>query len=588
VKGKIREVVKESGDKEDSLFGKIKSQAAMEYLMTYGWAILIIALSLAVLYSLGVLNPETLKPQLCSLSPPFYCSDQYLDTNGFLTLTIAQGSGSDIRINKIVCVDKSLLNQNGLPSNPSYWSNVGVSIPSGSQRQISNIICYSRDGKQYNGKIGSVFFGAIVINATTSTGANVFSVGEIGAPVKALSALTVTSTSISVYTTSTSTTSTISTSTSTSTATLTSTSTSTFTSSTSTSISTSTSTTSTSTSIIWLSGWTYRKPIIINNTNNANTLSNYQVLVTLDTASLISAGKIRSDCGDIRFTDSDAQTLLSYWIESGCNSANTKIWVKVPSIPASSTKTIYVYYGNSGATSTSNFDGTFVKANIQNGDISSGSDTSSGVCPSSTTITGWTNYCRSDYTGGEGPEKRDDSNSIPGHDGYAYMAASGWNYRGMYQVINIAGYVPFKFSFYGRSAPTSLNSCGPCGLSASYSCGSSTLSLFYLDSAGNTLGETMFWWYFYGLSSSQITTSCGKLNYQLTGGDSWTSYQYTGDANLISSSINKQNIAQIKIQTNIYTGSGTVATQAFDDFVLYLRAYSSPEPTASVGAEQSI
>jgi hypothetical protein len=109
-------------------------------------------------------------------------------------------------------------------------------------------------------------------------------------------------------------------------------------------------------SIPWLSGWTYRRPIIINNTKNPNTLSNYSVLVTLDTASLISAGKMRSDCGDIRFTDSDAQTLLSYWIDLGtkCNSANTKIWVKVPSIPASSTKTIYIYYGNPSATSQSN------------------------------------------------------------------------------------------------------------------------------------------------------------------------------------------------------------------------------------------
>jgi len=65
---------------------------------------------------------------------------------------------------------------------------------------------------------------------------------------------------------------------------------------------------------------------------------------------------MRSDCGDIRFTDSDATTLLNYWIESGCNSASTKIWVKVPSIPASSTKTIYVYYGNPSATSASNGD----------------------------------------------------------------------------------------------------------------------------------------------------------------------------------------------------------------------------------------
>ena len=33
-----------------------KAQSAMEYLMTYGWAILIIAVVLAVLFSLNVFN----------------------------------------------------------------------------------------------------------------------------------------------------------------------------------------------------------------------------------------------------------------------------------------------------------------------------------------------------------------------------------------------------------------------------------------------------------------------------------------------------------------------------------------------------
>jgi ABC-type transporter Mla MlaB component len=111
----------------------------------------------------------------------------------------------------------------------------------------------------------------------------------------------------------------------------------------------------------WLTGWQYRKPITITE-RSGNTLTNYQVLINLDTASLISAGKMRSDCGDIRFTDSDGISLLNYWIESGCNNANTKIWVNVTSIPAGSTKTIYVYYGNPSATSQSNSANVFGKA----------------------------------------------------------------------------------------------------------------------------------------------------------------------------------------------------------------------------------
>ena len=107
----------------------------------------------------------------------------------------------------------------------------------------------------------------------------------------------------------------------------------------------------------WLSGWIYRKPITITE-NSGNTLTDYQVKLTIDTQTLINDGKMNSDCSDIRFTDAN-DNKIPYWIESGCNSANTIVWVKVPNIPASSTATIYMYYGNSGATSESNGYNTF-------------------------------------------------------------------------------------------------------------------------------------------------------------------------------------------------------------------------------------
>jgi len=112
-------------------------------------------------------------------------------------------------------------------------------------------------------------------------------------------------------------------------------------------------------------GTCYQRPITINNSQNSNTLTDYQVLITLDTQGLISAGKMKNDCGDIRFTDSDGSTQLNYWLESGCNTTATKIWVKVPSIPASSTKTIYVYYGNPSATSLSSETNTFISGEIE-------------------------------------------------------------------------------------------------------------------------------------------------------------------------------------------------------------------------------
>jgi parallel beta-helix repeat protein len=107
-------------------------------------------------------------------------------------------------------------------------------------------------------------------------------------------------------------------------------------------------------------GSTYRMPITISYTGS--TLINYQVNVRVSTASLISAGKMRANCGDIRFTDSDEKTMLSYWIENGtydCNSDYTLIWVRVPSIPNGG-KTIYMHYGNPSATSEANGNATFL------------------------------------------------------------------------------------------------------------------------------------------------------------------------------------------------------------------------------------
>ncbi len=106
--------------------------------------------------------------------------------------------------------------------------------------------------------------------------------------------------------------------------------------------------------------WTYRRPIIIDNTQNTSTLTDYQILVNFNTQELIQNNKMRSDCGDIRFTDSDGSSQLNYWLGSGCNTQTTKIFVKVPSIPSSSLKTIYVYYGNNNATSQSNTSTVFI------------------------------------------------------------------------------------------------------------------------------------------------------------------------------------------------------------------------------------
>ena len=90
----------------------------------------------------------------------------------------------------------------------------------------------------------------------------------------------------------------------------------------------------------WDTNWHYRKAITITNGGSAQT--DFQVLIDdIDTSD---TSKFLGSCQDIRFTSVNGES-IDYWIESGCGTASTDIWIKVSSVPAG-TSTIYMYYGN--------------------------------------------------------------------------------------------------------------------------------------------------------------------------------------------------------------------------------------------------
>jgi hypothetical protein len=64
----------------------------MEYLMTYGWAILIIAVVLGALFSLGVFSGTSLLGTTCIASSGYYCSNLVLH-GGTLSFTFGQSTG---------------------------------------------------------------------------------------------------------------------------------------------------------------------------------------------------------------------------------------------------------------------------------------------------------------------------------------------------------------------------------------------------------------------------------------------------------------------------------------------------------------
>lgn len=95
----------------------------------------------------------------------------------------------------------------------------------------------------------------------------------------------------------------------------------------------------------WNASWNYKKEVTITE-NSGSGLTDYQIPfnITYD-------AKMQNDFDDLRFLNSAETTELNYWIEDKVDGSWAYVWVKVPSITASSNTSIYMYYGNSGASS---------------------------------------------------------------------------------------------------------------------------------------------------------------------------------------------------------------------------------------------
>jgi len=103
--------------------------------------------------------------------------------------------------------------------------------------------------------------------------------------------------------------------------------------------------------------WQYRTAVTISNPNSAD-LADFQVKVVLD-SNWPGWSHVKEDGGDIRFATADG-TAIPYWVESWDYTNNhAEIWIKVPSIPASGSTTVYLYYGNPSAESESNGEAVF-------------------------------------------------------------------------------------------------------------------------------------------------------------------------------------------------------------------------------------
>ena len=153
------------------------AQSAMEYLMTYGWAILIIAVALAALFELGTFNGSNLGPTACIAQAGFVCKNP-IYTASDITFTFGQATNKYYYGNWIfVASQGEALNSSGVPVNfagspPPHAVQVGFgtnfALVSG---QLTNVVFPSSDF-QYgaipsNPPVGTPFAGYVWLGYCT-------------------------------------------------------------------------------------------------------------------------------------------------------------------------------------------------------------------------------------------------------------------------------------------------------------------------------------------------------------------------------------------------------------------------------------
>src|SRR5271155_5865269 len=107
----------------------LKLQSAMEYLTTYGWAILIIGLALAVLFAL-ISSGATEPTQQCLFPAGFSCINYFMAQNGMLEINLLQSTQYPITITAIGCNNPESVARMDYPANQPYLS-VPVNVPIG-------------------------------------------------------------------------------------------------------------------------------------------------------------------------------------------------------------------------------------------------------------------------------------------------------------------------------------------------------------------------------------------------------------------------------------------------------------------------
>lgn len=93
------------------------SQAAIDFIATYGWTIIVVSVAIGALAYFGVLEQDKLLPNKCTLPPGLECMDVqgYFEENAILFTiknSLPYDIGGNITISSDVCRDKNTFRVN--------------------------------------------------------------------------------------------------------------------------------------------------------------------------------------------------------------------------------------------------------------------------------------------------------------------------------------------------------------------------------------------------------------------------------------------------------------------------------------------
>jgi hypothetical protein len=154
----------------------MRLQAALEYLTTYGWAILILAAVLVVVFSLRLFNVGNYVSTECAMGAGFSCSGATITESGVLSARISQSTSGPINITAVGCTENGTITNMQQVINPP--SNQ-IYVPIGGTYGVS-VQCFTNQSVAFSGTPGEVFSGTLILNYTDEiTGIENVALGKI-------------------------------------------------------------------------------------------------------------------------------------------------------------------------------------------------------------------------------------------------------------------------------------------------------------------------------------------------------------------------------------------------------------------------